>query len=155
MRKSTSRQMTYHSIDMLRAEIRNYRKYVKYKADLLDRLEELWYDLTGVKAIRYDKMPTSFNKSISEEKRLSLLDRIDYYESEVTRVDMQIRYIDSILDRLTKEENELITYVLIEGHTEQEAGDKWYLTNSAISKWITRILDRVQHSNIEQKKEIK
>lgn len=143
--------MTFRSIDMLRNEIRNYRKYVQYKADLLDTLDRLNYELTGVKGVRYDKAPSVFNPTLSSEKRQAISDKIDWFESELNRVDTQIRYIDSVLDRLTKEESELITYVLIEGHTEQEAGDKWYLTNSAISKWITRILDKVQLSNMERK----
>lgn len=135
---------------MLRNEIRNYRKYVSYKAQLMDRLEDLWYELTGVKAVRYDTTHVTYNKSLSEERRLSLLDKVDFYRSELDRMDRQIRYIDSVLDRLTKEENELITYVLIDGHTEIDAGEKWFLSHSAISKWITRILNRIQNSNCER-----
>lgn len=134
---------------MLRNEIRNYRKYVSYKAQLMDRLEDLWYELTGVKAVRYDTTHVTYNKSISEARRLSLLDKVDFYRSELDRMDRQIRYIDSVLDKMTKEENEVVTFVLIEGHTEDEAGEKWYLTRSAISHWITRILNRIQHSHIE------
>ncbi len=135
---------------MIKDEIRNYRKYCQYKADLIEMLDSLWYELTGVKGIRYDKQPTSFNSAITEERRLSLLDKIDQYESELTRMDMQIRYIDSVLDRLDKDENELVTYVLVEGHTLSEAADKLYLTPSAISKRITNIERKIENSNIER-----
>lgn len=138
---------TFLSTDMLKSEIRNYRKYIKYKAELCDAIDSIWYELTGVKGIRYDKEPSSFNKSLTEQRRLALLDKKDWYEAELNRVDMQIRYIDTVLDRIEKEDQELINYVLIEGHTEQEAGDKWYLTNSAVSKRISKILEKV--SNIE------
>ena len=128
---------------MLKAEIRSYRKYCKYKAEILDRLDELWYELTGVKGIRYDKEPTAFNPTITEERRHSLMDKIDYYQSELHRVDAQIRFIDSILDRMDKEESELIRYVLIDGHTLIEAGERYFVTNTAISKRIDTILRKV------------
>lgn len=131
---------------MLKAEIRSYRKYCRYKVDLLDRLDELWYELTGVKGIRYDKEPTSFNPTITEERRHSLMDKIDYYQSELDRVDRQIRHIDKILDSMDPEDLKIINYFLIEGHQLEEAERKFYLTASGMSRRIDAILLRVMNS---------
>lgn len=126
---------------MLKNEIRNYTKYIKYKIALQDKIEDLWYELSGVKGVRYDKLPSLPNPS--NERQLALMDKIDYYQSELHRVDAQIRFIDSILDRMDKEESELIRYVLIDGHTLIEAGEKYFVTNTAISKRIDTILRKV------------
>lgn len=129
---------------MLKNEIRNYTDYIKYKIQLQDKIEELWYELSGVKGVRYDKLPSLPNPS--NERQLALMDKLDYYQSELHRVDTQIRFIDSILDRMDKEEYELIRFVLIDGHTLIEAGEKYFVTNTAISKRIDTILRKVLNS---------
>lgn len=128
------------STDMLKYEIKNYTSYVRYKARLLNKLDELWYELSGVKGVRYDKAPATFNPSLTEEKKHALMERIDLCQGELSRVNIQIDYIDTVLDRLNKEDLEMVKYVLVEGHTLDEAGEKWYLTGSAISKRIDAIL---------------
>lgn len=134
---------------MLKNEIRNYTDYIKYKITLEEKIENLWYELSGVKGVRYDKLPTLPNPS--NERQLALMDKLDYYQSELHRVDTQIRFIDSILDRMDKEEYELIRFVLIDGHTLIEAGEKYFVTNTAISKRIDTILRKVLNSTFNHK----
>ena len=125
---------------MLKQEIHNYKSYLQYKRRLEERLEDLWYELTGVKGIRYDSVHVNYNPSLSEERRLSLLDKVDYVEGEMQRIDLQIRFVEAVLERLNEEDRKLIDFVLIDNHTQKEASAKWYLTESAISKRIDTIL---------------
>lgn len=131
-------QTTYHSIDTLKSELRNYTSYVRYKIFLQDRIEDLWYELSGVKGVRYDRLPTLPNPT--NQRQLALMDKLDYFQSELHRVEMQIRYLDSVLDGLDEEGSELIRYVLIDRHTLLEAGERWYITNTAVIKRIDTAL---------------
>lgn len=142
--------MSYLFIDtMLKYELKSYSRYVRYKVELEDKIETLWYELSGVKAVQYDKLPATPNPSTISAKKLALIDKLDHYQSELTRVNMQIRYIDGVLDRLQKDEAELIRYVLIEGHTLIDAGKKWQVTNTAISKRIDVILKKAVDGTIK------
>ena len=127
---------------MIKEEIRSYRQYKNYRKILNGRLDALWYELTGVKGIRYDKAHFNADPAVSEERRLTLLDKVEDLENELKRVESQIEHIDKLLAGMEKDDRELITYTLIKGNTYRSAENKFYITYSAISKKIDRILEK-------------
>lgn len=137
--------------DMIRNELKNYTKYLRYKVQLEDQIENLWYELGGVKGVRYDKLPSIPNPSAISKKKLALIDKLDHYQSELTRVNLQIRYLDAVLDRLPVEDSKLVRYVLIEGHTLIEAGEQLSLTNTAVSKRIDTALKKAVDGTFNNK----
>lgn len=126
---------------MIKEEIRSYRQYKAYRNRLNDRLDTLWYELTGVKGIRYDKAHFNADPSVTEERRLALLDKVTAIEAELARVESQIDHIDKLLSAMPKEDRKLVTYTLIDGNTYRQAEDVFYITYSAIARKVDRILD--------------
>ena len=126
---------------MIKEEIRSYRQYKAYRNRLNDRLDTLWYELTGVKGIRYDKAHFNADPSVTEERRLALLDKVTLIETELARVESQIDHIDRLLSAMPKEDRKLVTYTLIDGNTYRQAEDVFYITYSAIARKVDRILD--------------
>lgn len=126
---------------MIKEEIRSYRQYKAYRSRLNDRLDTLWYELTGVKGIRYDKAHFNADPSVTEERRLALLDKVTVIETELARVESQIDHIDRLLSAMPKEDRKLVTYTLIDGNTYRQAEDVFYITYSAIARKVDRILD--------------
>ena len=126
---------------MIKEEIRSYRQYKAYRNRLNDRLDTLWYELTGVKGIRYDKAHFNADPSVTEERRLALLDKVTVIETELARVESQIDHIDKLLSAMPKEDRKLVTYTLIDGNTYRQAEDVFYITYSAIARKVDRILD--------------
>ena len=126
---------------MIKEEIRSYRQYKAYRNRLNDRLDTLWYELTGVKGIRYDKAHFNADPSVTEERRLVLLDKVTLIETELARVESQIDHIDRLLSAMPKEDRKLVTYTLIDGNTYRQAEDVFYITYSAIARKVDRILD--------------
>lgn len=126
---------------MIKEEIRSYRQYKAYRKRLNDRLDTLWYELTGVKGIRYDKAHFNADPSVTEERRLVLLDKVTLIETELARVESQIDHIDRLLSAMPKEDRKLVTYTLIDGNTYRQAEDVFYITYSAIARKVDRILD--------------
>ena len=58
-------------------EISNLKAYCRSLEEIQTELDMLWYELTGVKGVQYDKQPSSYNQSLSENYRLELLDKIE------------------------------------------------------------------------------
>ena len=130
-------------MDRIKAEIRSYRQYQKYAIKIGEKLDEIWYEATGVKGIRYDKAHFNVDPSISHEKKLQLFELKDWYVRELDRVSKQIEYVDNILAMMDDEDRELVEYTLIDGHSYRQAEMKFYLSRSGISKRIDRIIEDV------------
>lgn len=85
-------------------ELRNLNNYKNKLIELEDKLDTLFYDLTGVKAVRYDLV-----KGMSDYQQIELikLGKIDEYniqkekiEKEITRLMGNISYIESVLNKM-------------------------------------------------------
>ena len=126
---------------MVKEEIRSYRQYKAYRKRLNDRLDTLWYELTGVKGIRYDKAHFNADPAVSEEKRLALLDKVTLVETELDRVEKQIGRIDKLLSVMPNEDRKLVEYTLIDGNTYRQAENIFYITYPTVSRRIDRIIE--------------
>lgn len=85
-------------------ELRNLNNYKNKLKELEDKLDALFYDLTGVKAVRYDLV-----KGMSDYQQIELikLGKIDEYNERSTQINedldrlkKNIAYIESVLDKL-------------------------------------------------------
>lgn len=105
-------------IQALKYEMRNYKYYLSLKNDLDEKLDEMWYDLAGVRAADPSKIPiNSYNPSYSEEVRLSKLEKIELKQKELERVSLQIKYIDDILYQIEEDMREPARDIYINGKT--------------------------------------
>lgn len=94
--------MEIDEIKMFKKELGNYINYINKVNKLKLDLDVMWYDLTGVKGVRYDKEPTqhSYNESYSEEMRLNALEKIKKVEDSISRIQSQIDYVESVLMKM-------------------------------------------------------
>lgn len=86
------------SVEQFKNEMRNYNYYVSMLDSLEEKLENTYYELSGVKGVRYDKIPSAYNKELIEQKRFDLMQKIDKLENEISRLSGEIEHIDSILE---------------------------------------------------------
>ena len=66
--------MTYKQI---KNELQNYKQYLKDIENLKEQIKNVWYEMTGVKGVSFDRIPTSHNPVASELHRLDLIDKKD------------------------------------------------------------------------------
>ena len=123
--------------DLIQNELRSYKGYLKYREELKERIDQIQHELTGLKAIRYDKEPGTFNMEAYEQRRLGLIDRKDILEGELFRVNMNIDYIERFIDTV-QEEDKGIVEMLINNETYEKAGERMYLTVSGIQHRLRR-----------------
>lgn len=123
--------------DLINNELKSYKGYLEYRDILKRKIETIEHELVGLKAVRYDKTPGTFNAEAYEQRRLGLIDRKDIYEGELLRVNMNIDYIERFIATV-REEDRGIVEMLINGETYEKAGERMYLTVSGIQHRLRR-----------------
>ena len=121
-------------------ELENYYKYLKSVEKIKEEIENIIYEMTGVKGIRYDKEPTSFNPQLSNERILDLIDKKEEKEIELDYTIASIRYIERKLSKLDKEDKEICLKIISEGISAEKVRKEVGYSKSGIWKRIKREL---------------
>lgn len=128
--------------DLLKNDLRSYKAWKSYQKELKGKIDSIEHELKGLKAVRYDSVKGNFNQEAYEQRRLGLIDRKDYYEGEFRRVEMNISYIDKILETLTKEEKKTAD-ILIKGETYEKAGERMYLSKAGVQHRVDSLIKKI------------
>lgn len=123
------------------------------------RISQLQYDLANVKAIRYDKVPTTPNPSQIEEKRLELIDRIEEIERESKTTENLLKALNrKILKAFKKLDPFIIDMVLYQyglklnkhglavngkPHTIREMCEVYHYSTNGIWQLIKREVEKI------------
>lgn len=122
--------------------MRNYNAYLERLNKLDSKLELLYYELSGVKGVRYDKLPGSFNKLRADEKKYSLMKEISEVESEITRISLQIDRVDRVLDSIKDIEIRNAIYeIYIEGKRCRDVAEDLYMSHTTLLRKINKALE--------------
>ena len=124
-------------------EISNLKAYYKSKKEIEDEIEKLWYDLTGVKGIRFDIEHASFNPSLIEETRLELLDKIEQKEKELDYTLLVIKHHEAKLKALPDEIKGYVKQIFIEGKTFEEVAKNSGYTHTAIHYRVKKAVEEL------------
>jgi DNA-directed RNA polymerase specialized sigma subunit len=124
-------------------EISNYQAYMRSADEIKTELDLLWYELTGVKGIQYNKQPSSYNQELSESYRLELLDRIENKEKELDFTIMAIERYESELGRLPSDIRELVEQIFINGKTFAEVGKKVGYSDNGLHYKIKKEVEKI------------
>lgn len=103
-------------------EISNLKAYYQSLIEINNDLERLSYDLTGVKGVRFDRQPGSFNPSLSEYRKLDLIEKIEEKEKELDYTQLAIKRYESNLNKLPKPIRDAVVQIFIQGRTFAEMG---------------------------------
>ncbi len=121
-------------------ELENYYKHLKNKDDIESEIEMILYEMTGVKGIRYDKEPSSYNPELSAEKRLELIERKEEKEIELDYTNASIKYIEMKLKKLPEEDRRICLKIISEGVSAEKIRREVGYSKSGIWKRIKREL---------------
>lgn len=124
-------------------EISNLPSYYKSAEKLKDDLDVLWHELSGLKAIRYDKQPASFNPEMSESYRLELMDRIEKKQRELDFTYLAIERCESELNRLPSDIKEMVEQIFILGKTFAEVGKSIGYSDNGLHYKIKKEIEKI------------
>lgn len=111
--------MTYRSFV---ANLSNMKNYRQDKERLESELDELLYIMTGVKGVSFDSVMVHGNPSVSEERRLELIEKYNAKEKELKFIKNAISQIEAILARMPEELTEMLILKFVDGNTYRKVG---------------------------------
>lgn len=124
-------------------ELQNYYKYLKNVDKIKEEINQIWYDMSGVKAIRYDKQLITHNPELSNMIKHEYMSRIEEKEIELDHVLSSIKYIELKLSKMNPEDKQVCIDIISKGiSSEKVANEKGY-SKSGMWKRIKRELERV------------
>lgn len=124
-------------------EISNLKAYYRSKKEIENELEVMWHELSGLKAIRYDKQPTSYNQEMSESYRLELIDRIEKKQKELDYTILAIERYESELNRLPSDIKEMVEQIFILGKTFAEVGKTIGYSDNGLHYKIKKEVEKI------------
>lgn len=132
--------MSYKSF---KRELENYEEYHVIVFELKREIADMFYELTGVKGVSYEKQPSSFNPELSAERKLELIDLYNQKLEELKHYQSTIRYVDMKLRGLTDEEKRIILDVASGRITYEEAGKQYGYSKGHMWKKVRKILEEI------------
>lgn len=140
IQKGTDAGMEYKRF---KNELSNYRSYQKSLIKIDEEIENIIYEMTGVKAIRYDKQPLSFNPELSADMRDKLSRMLEEKESEKDHTLMKIQDIDRNLAKLPDDIRELCIMLFADGMTFIEVGNRVGYSDNALWHRIRKEIEKI------------
>lgn len=131
-------------IEALKNEIRNYSAYLNELARLTTEKSHIFYELTGVKSPRLDRVGGRGNPESIANRQQYLRKRLETIEKEIRRVRLNINYIESLLIELPEDIEEIVRSVYIQKMTfneiakakGKESHQLKYLVNEALKNLV-------------------
>lgn len=124
-------------------EISNLKAYYKSLRELEQERKRLEYELEGVKGIRYDKLPASFNPEFAEMYRLELIERLVEIEKEIGFTVQTIKRYESQINRLPDDVKPLVDLLFIQGKTFKEVGYMFGYSDNGIYHKIKKEIEKI------------
>ena len=124
-------------------ELNNYYRHLRNVDRIKEEIDDIVYEMTGVKGVRYDKERSSFNPTLSEERRDYLSKKLEEKEIELNYTLAAIRFIEMNLKKLNKDDREMCLKVVAdEVSAELVAVEKGY-SRSGVWARIRREISKI------------
>lgn len=123
------------------SELRCYRHYVYESEKVRSKLEEIDYELIGVKGVRYDKAPGTHNPSLQAERRLELIEKRAEIESELKKLEVKKKMIVDEFNKLDTH-TKLMCLEVMNGKTLKQIAEKFGYSESGLMRKLKREIER-------------
>lgn len=123
------------------SELRCYQHYSDELKTIKARIEEIDYELEGVKGIRYDKAPSAFNPSLSAEKKLDLIEKKAKLENRYRNIQQKMQMVMEEYETLPNS-TKLMCLEILNGKTLSQIADMCGYTESGIQKKLKREIEK-------------
>ena len=124
-------------------EISNLKAYYRSLKEISNEIEKLNYDLAGVKGVRFDRQPASYNPAMRENYRLELIEKIEAAERELDYTQLAVKRYEANLNRLPKEIRHAVKQIFIEGKTFAEVGKNMGYSDHGLHNRIKKEIEKI------------
>ena len=125
-------------MEQFRRELKSYKTYQRYLRQLSEELYVVEHRLVGLKGTRFDAMPSGSGR----DNRLFLIEKKEQIEKKMSVYKALIDSVDERLNRLTKEEQDIIRLVYMENVSIRKIARTYYKSEPSVFRWINRMLKK-------------
>ncbi len=123
--------------------LKHYYDYQRSIVQIREDMDALLYEMTGVKGIRYDRVPSSYVPGMADEKKLEYIERLNEKETELDFTYAAIKMIEMKLSKLSKEDKEICLDVLNRKVTYEEAGKRKGYSKNGMWVKVKREIEKI------------
>lgn len=134
--------MSLKPIEAFKNELRNYRQYRDALQLQNARLGRLFYELSGVKGVRYDKIPVRSDYRLVEQRKLEILEDIAKTQKEAARLTYQLEMIEEVLQQMEEETRDAMVEIYTCGRRYVDVAQKYHVSPSGLQKRIDREISK-------------
>lgn len=128
-------------LNSVKKDIKAYDSNCNMLRELESKLDKAYYDLSGVKGLRYDKPKGNVDIITIKQRKQELSCLIELLETEISRVSTQIDYVDNILSNVEDEEiRQAVKDVYINNKQMREVALKFNYSHNTLKYWINKEL---------------
>ena len=132
------------TVKEIKKELSLYNDLNNYIFELEDKIEGLYYELGGVKGLRYDKQRGSVSKEYIESRKQELSLKIEILEQELTRVSLQVEHLDNILKAIEDDKlKEAVKDVCIDGKGLRAVANRFNCSHTTLMNMIDNELANI------------
>lgn len=130
------------TVKEVKKELSMYRILNDDINDIEDKIDRLYYELGGVKALRYDIQKG--NGAIDNKMWYKLAPKIERLEQELTRLTLQVEHIELILNAIEdKRLKDAIVDVCVDGKTLKEVASRFNCSHTTMKYMIDEEISRI------------
>lgn len=132
--------MNDESIKAFKNEIQCYNYYNQRIIEINNDIKDNYYLLSNVKAIRYDKVKTSYNKEVDSQIKDQLSRKIEELEQAKKRYEIQIEHLNKIIKQCDKDIQKMIIDIYANGVRFEDIANEYNSSVGSIQYQITQNL---------------
>lgn len=132
--------MNNESIKAFKNEIQCYNYYNQRIKEINNDIKDTYYLLSNVKAIRYDKVKTTYNKEVDSKIRDQLSRKIEELEQSKVRYETQINHLNKIIKQCNEDIQKIIIDIYANGMKFEDVANEYNSSVGSIQYQITQNL---------------
>lgn len=87
-------------IKLLKKELESYNYYRQLAVEYSEELEELYYQLGGLKGVNFEEKSSTTNQEAIDKNKWHIREKIDEFEKKLSKVSDRVQDIDQKLNKL-------------------------------------------------------
>lgn len=126
-----------------KAEYVKYYKSEKKLEKLQQDIDNVYYQLSGVKGIDYSKQHFAFNKDLSQEERHRLIELVSIMLADLKRIKANCELMAMLIPKFTQEEINILNRILIDGESYDRVGFDYGYSASTMWRYVESFIEAV------------
>ena len=129
--------------EVFKNELKNYKKYQLSLIETEQIIDDIIYQYAGVRGIRYDKIPMSFNDGLAADQREKLYKALSKPQKDYDITKKMIERIESNLNRLDHDMRMACVLLFCEGYTYEKTGEIFGYSGHGLWQRVRKAIEKI------------